>query len=212
MAKMIKCKSCGAEIAKTAKFCPNCGARQHVVALSICAVITVITIIGIIAIIVGSGDTPEKVGEHNSSALSTSSASPSAPSEQTVFGVGDIVEMNDIKVTFVSCTESNGTRYYSPADGNVYVFCEFIIENDSTADIAVSSLLSFSAYVDDYATTMSLTGTLAADNGQLDGTIAAGKKMSGTIGYEVQKDWEEIEVRFKPDFWGGKSFKFAATR
>lgn len=27
MAKMVKCKTCGADIAKTAKICPNCGAK-----------------------------------------------------------------------------------------------------------------------------------------------------------------------------------------
>lgn len=39
MAKLVRCKTCGAEIAKTARFCPNCGAQQHVGALSACAVI-----------------------------------------------------------------------------------------------------------------------------------------------------------------------------
>lgn len=42
--KMVKCKTCGAEIAKTANRCPKCGARQHQLALSICAIIVVLTI------------------------------------------------------------------------------------------------------------------------------------------------------------------------
>ena len=44
MAKIVKCKTCGAEIAKTAKTCPKCGAKQHTVALSLCAVIIILTI------------------------------------------------------------------------------------------------------------------------------------------------------------------------
>lgn len=36
MGKLVKCKSCGAEIAKTAKRCPKCGAQQHIVALTVC--------------------------------------------------------------------------------------------------------------------------------------------------------------------------------
>ena len=28
MAKIVKCKTCGAEIAKSAKVCPKCGAKQ----------------------------------------------------------------------------------------------------------------------------------------------------------------------------------------
>ena len=42
--KIVQCKTCGAEIAKTANRCPKCGARQHQVALSICAIIVVLTI------------------------------------------------------------------------------------------------------------------------------------------------------------------------
>lgn len=34
MAKLITCKTCGAQIAKTAKRCPQCGAQQHIVALT----------------------------------------------------------------------------------------------------------------------------------------------------------------------------------
>lgn len=54
MAKLVRCKTCGAEIAKTARFCPNCGAQQHVGALSACAVIIVITLCAIIAILAKS--------------------------------------------------------------------------------------------------------------------------------------------------------------
>ena len=34
MAKLITCKACGAQIAKTARRCPQCGAQQHIVALT----------------------------------------------------------------------------------------------------------------------------------------------------------------------------------
>ena len=40
----------------------------------------------------------------------------------------------------------------------------------------MSSLVSFNAYIDDYASSMSLTAIMAGDKGQLDGTVAAGKK------------------------------------
>lgn len=40
--KLVKCRACGADIAKTAKRCPKCGAQQHIVALSICALLGVV--------------------------------------------------------------------------------------------------------------------------------------------------------------------------
>lgn len=54
MKKMVKCKACGADIAKTANRCPNCGARQHTLALTACVVIIVITIFSCCAILIFS--------------------------------------------------------------------------------------------------------------------------------------------------------------
>lgn len=199
MDKMTKCKTCGADIAKSAKVCPACGAKQKKPVALI--VIAVFIAIGIIGAALG-GDSPEKVGD-----TGTNQTTP----QQTEFAVGDVVSLKDIEVTFVSCTESSGEGYYTPDSGNVFLFCEFAIENKSSKDISVSSIMSFEAYVDDYSTNMSMTGTLAADKGQMDGTVAAGKKMSGVIGYEVPADWKTIEIRFTPDFWSGNDITFIAN-
>lgn len=43
--KLVACKSCGADIAKTASRCPQCGARQHQVALTACILIIIFTVI-----------------------------------------------------------------------------------------------------------------------------------------------------------------------
>ena len=99
-----------------------------------------------------------------------------------------------------------------PTSGNVFLLCEFEIENASNKEINISSMLCFDAYVDDYSTSLSLTAEMASDKGQLDGTVAAGKKMNGVIGYEVAEDWEEIEIHFTPDFWSGKEFIFVANK
>lgn len=199
MDKMTKCKTCGADIAKSAKVCPACGAKQKKPVVLI--VIAVFIAIGIIGAALG-GNSPEKVGD-----TGTNSTIP----QQTEFAVGDVVSLKDIEVTFVSCTESSGEGYYTPDSGNVFLFCEFAIENKSSKDISVSSIMSFEAYVDDYSTNMSMTGTLAADKGQMDGTVAAEKKMSGVIGYEVPADWKTLEIRFTPDFWSGNDITFIAN-
>lgn len=218
MAKIVKCKTCGAEIAKTAKTCPHCGAKQHQVALSICAVIVVIMVIGVIAILAGGGNRGlEAVADDQSVSQdqpSQEAQDQEQPEEQTLdaFGVGQKVKLNDIIVSLVSVTESDGGNYMTPEDGNVFVLCEFEIENNSDRDISVSSMLSFEAYVDDYSTTMSLTAGMSADKSQLDGAIAAGKKMNGVIGYEVEQGWSSIEIRFTPDFWARKDIVFAYSK
>lgn len=204
MDKMTTCRTCGETIAKSANICPKCGAKQkkrHPI-LGIILAVFGIGLIG--AAINGGGNEPEKVGD-------VDTPKQTQEEQKNEFCVGDVVSLNDIEVTFVSCTESNGKQYLEPEEGNVFLICEFSIDNKSEKDIAVSSLVSFEAYVDDYSTTLSLTGTVSTDKQQLDGSIAAGKKMNGVVGYEVPKDWKELEIRFTPDFWTGKDITFIAT-
>lgn len=212
MSKMVRCKTCGTEIAKSAKVCPRCGAKQkkHVV---LGVILVVFGILLISAAIGGGSDDgePKKVGD----ATPTQSQSPednSAEPEKTTFGIGEQVSLNDVVVTMNNVTESNGSQFNKPTDGNTFVLCEFTIENNSEKDLAVSSLMCFEAYVDDYSTSMSLSALLESDKSQLDGTVAAGKKMNGTIGYEAPADWKEIEVRFTPDFWRGKDITFIHSK
>ena len=204
MDKMTTCRTCGETIAKSANSCLNYRTKQkkrHPI-LGIILAVFGIGLIG--AAINGGGNEPEKVGD-------VDTPKQTQEEQKNEFCVGDVVSLNDIEVTFVSCTESNGKQYLEPEEGNVFLICEFSIDNKSEKDIAVSSLVSFEAYVDDYSTTLSLTGTVSTDKQQLDGSIAAGKKMNGVVGYEVPKDWKELEIRFTPDFWTGKDITFIAT-
>ena len=85
---------------------------------------------------------------------------------------------------------------------------EFEIVNHSDSEMSVSSMLSFEAYADDYALNYSLGAITDNNDTQLDGTIAAGKKMKGYIGYEVPKDWSTVEIHFTDDVWSNNKFKF----
>ena len=59
--KLTSCKTCGAEIAKTAKICPQCGAKQHQGTYAVCAVVIVVcALLCVFAIFVGSDNTPGK--------------------------------------------------------------------------------------------------------------------------------------------------------
>lgn len=207
------CKNCGKEIDDKAVVCPGCGVpvekekkkkKKHPI---LGTIILIFGIIIIIAAISGGGDEPEKVGENN-----VSETVASTKSNNETFGVGDIVALNDVNVTLVDVSENNGGNYMVPADGKVFVVCEFEIENKSDKDIAVSSIMSFEAYIDDYSTGMNLSAMLSTEKTQLDGTVAAGKKMNGVIGYEADAGWESIEIRFTPDFWAGKDIIFTYTK
>ena len=221
-AKIIQCKVCGADIASSAKTCPHCGARNKKKS-PVSLIILVVVVLVILK--AASGSSSSKANSNTSTSsnkTSTSSVSsvtttsvPEATATpvpaKTSYGVGEPAESKGVTVTLVSVTESSGSTYNKPSDGNVFVLCEFEIENGSTNEITVSSMVSFTAYCDDYTCTYSLNALLEkGSKNQLDGSIAAGKKFNGVVGYEVPINWNELEIHFTPNFWSGKDIIFVA--
>lgn len=130
-----------------------------------------------------------------------------APSKDT-FGLMETAEMNNVKVTMTNYNESNGSEWNSPSEGNVFVLIEFEIENNSDSDVAVSSVMSFNAYIDNYSASLSLGALMENNSTQLDGSIAPGMKMRGWIGYEAPTDWKNIEIHFTDNVWNNNKFEF----
>lgn len=191
--KLKKCKSCGVEVAKSAKTCPQCGAKLKGSKLILIGIIALI----VLAVVIAS---------------SGGSSEPKTADTKNEFSVGEAAELKGVKVTLVGVTESVGSTYNKPTEGNVFVLCEFEIANNSKKEINVSSLMSFEAYCDDYTCTFSLSALMEkGDKNQLDGTVAPGKKFIGVIGYEVPADWKELEVVFTPDFTSSKTLTFIVS-
>lgn len=206
MQKMIHCKACGKEIAKSAKACPHCGAKAKPGCLrTVLAVFLIFIGIGLIAGALSDDEGPVKVPSESQSVAQTTQ-----PTEEPVFTVGDTATMDDIYVTLVEVHEYDG-KYLEPEEGNTFVAFELLIENKSDEDIVVSSLMCFEAYFDDFSKDISLGAETESGMNTLDGTVAAGKKMSGAIAYEVPNDWQTAELRFNPD-WGNKEFVFTYSK
>lgn len=224
--EMKLCKYCQTEIPKKAKICPNCKKKQSGKLKWI--IIAVIVVILIAAIAGGGGDTtPQRVdntnlpSESNEKQQGTSktedkqeeTTKTEEKQEEIIFGVGETAELNGVRVTMTDYSESNGSEYNKPSDGNVFLLVEFLIENNTDSELAVSSLVSFEAYADDYSLNYSLAAVLEKEtSNQLDGQIAAGKKMKGTIGYEVPADWQEVEIHYTDNVWSSSKFKFKITK
>lgn len=135
--------------------------------------------------------------------------------EKAEFYPGETAEQKDVKITLVSVTESLGGAYIKPADGNIFLLCEFEIENDSEKDISISSVINFEAYCDDYSLNQDIMGLQAPEaegKGQLDGNVAAGKKMNGVIAYQVPSDYKTMEINVSPDFWLSNNIKFVYSK
>lgn len=204
MQKMIHCKACGKEIAKSAKACPHCGAKNKKPPIGCLVALVLVILLAALGSAVGD-DGPVKVPNESNSVAQTTQ-----PAEGPVFTIGDTAAMDDIHVTLVDIHEYNG-EFMHPEDGNVYVAFELLIENKSDEEIVVSSLMCFEAYFDDFAANYSLSAQTESNLNPLDGEIAPGKKMTGAICYEVPEDWAAAELRFNPD-WGYKEFVFTYSK
>lgn len=186
---------------------------------TILIVIAVIIVLGVIGSIFGEEEKPEKVADVNTD---TQTEEPSTETEteleeddeeQTVFKQGEVAEMNDVQITLMGYEESAGSEFNTPAEGNVFVLANFEIANNSDSELAISSMMSFEAYADDYALNYSINALLEkSDSTQLDGTIAPGKKMNGWIGYEVPADWSNVEIHFTDNVWSNNKFVFEITK
>lgn len=209
-----QCKHCKSEIPYDAKVCPVCRKKQGAPGCLI--VVLVVVVLVVIAAFAGGGESnsPQKVESTSGTSQSASQASQAQPQpEQTVFTVGDAVELNGVKTTLLSAEEYPGKQYMMPTDGNVFLVCQFEIENDSSAEINVSSMVSFNAYCDDYSVNLSVTGEMLEDSWKtLDGTVAPGKKINGVIAYEIPQDWQKMEISYTPSFWSGHDVQFEINK
>jgi telomeric repeat-binding factor 2 len=205
------CKHCKTEIPKNAKVCPNCRKKQGGIWKWIAIVILVFVIIGFASNgddneqpkITDTGDSSE-VGKKSTEESLTSDDT----NETTAFKQGETAELNGVQVTLTNSEESNGGDFNKPSDGNVFILAEFEIANNTDKELAISSMLSFEAYADDYTLNYSAGAIIDIDGTQLDGTIAPGKKMKGWIGWEVPKDYKNVEIHFTDNVWSNNKFIF----
>lgn len=128
--------------------------------------------------------------------------------KESIFKKGDIAELNGVQVILTDYVESAGSDFNKPTDGNIFLMAEFEIANNTEKELAISSVMSFDAYADDYSLNYSFSALMEKEGNQLDGTIAAGKKMKGWIGWEIPEDYQNVEINFTDNVWSNNKFVF----
>ena len=229
------CTKCGKEYEGST--CPNCGSEQATeVTLQeqqapmpqqqkpkkkkstiIAIVIVVIVVLAIIAGATGGSDSKETNTE--SSTVSSSGNNDTTKKKETTtkkkdetLTVGDSVNDHDVKITFVSIEETMGNNeFMKPDAGKVFLIATFEYENNSKSEITVSSMLHFNAYVDTYSIDEDVSAMSVTDE-HLDGTIAPGKKLRGSLCYQVDQDWKKYEVDVDSQGLFSSDIKFSATK
>lgn len=128
------------------------------------------------------------------------------------FGLNEIAVFEDLKFTATELKESKGTDFFKPEAGNVFVGVKFTIENISNEEQSVSTLLLFEGYVDDVKCDCSINASCAFDEGTLDGSVSAGKKLVGWYALEVPKNWKTIELQVQSNWLSNSSAKFVFNK
>lgn len=191
------CKHCKTQIPKGAKVCPNCRKKQSGKLKWIIIAVVVLIIIG--AALGGGGNEPtaKKTGE-----LDTSSNSTQSNSEEqeisNIFNAGDIVETDNMKITFVSASQyQEENEFMQPQDGYEYWRFEFQFENISDSDQTVSSMMDWECYADN----SNVDQTWISNDNGLDATLSPGRTTQGAIFFEVPVGAQKVELEYDINFW-----------
>lgn len=135
--------------------------------------------------------------------------------DDVTYGVGEKATADGIVATLINVSESKGNSGNKPESGNVYLICEFKVENTTDESVAISSILCFNASFDGTTYELSfeaLSVGMMSGKIQMDRVIEPGEKVTGIVGYEVPKNWKNLKVKFTPSVWGGESLTFVANR
>lgn len=189
--KLVPCKACGQEIAKSVKKCPNCGKDQrnffmrHKIITFILAVVVII----IIANIGGGG---------GSEATSKTSSSSKAETEK-IYNIGDTVktEKTEVTVTKVEDRDSVGTQYIEKkaSDGGTIVAVQYTIKNVSKKPISSFSIPTVklvdgdgTSYDSDIDASSTYATETKVDNSKILSDLNPNIKVTDVKAFEVDKD------------------------
>lgn len=153
-------------------------------------VIVVIIVLGA----AGSGASSNKPQKVESKTTTTDSDKSNDTNKVETFKVGDTVKTNDFKITVNKVTVSNGGEVIKPKKGNEFLKTDITVENISKEEQAVSSVMMFKV-VDKDGRSYEQAFT-ENQNGQLDGKVGPGRKITGEYIVEVPKGAKGLQLEF----------------
>lgn len=193
MAKKIKrktCRNCHKQILEDATVCPYCGKKQPG---KIAKILKQIFVILIVICLVG------EIGFYTAKIMNIRDWNDVVDVFGN-FGKKESVATLDVNGVRFQLLEANLTdgrdSYVHPAKDMYFLELVFDIDNQSSEKLSISTL-DFEAYCDDYALQDSLTSYAASSHPELDmlhGDVASGKKLKGTLCYQVPKDFSKFEL------------------
>ena len=209
------CKHCKTEIPAAAKVCPNCRKKQGGIFKWIIIAVIAFIVIGVAA---GGGDDDKETAKQASNTntaentVVANDVSTTAQAETVVeetetkdkYYVGDTWENKYVLVSYDECGEYvSDNQFIQPKDGNKYIYAKFTFENIGKSDTTVGSW-DFDCYADGFA----CDATYVGEDSGFSQTLSVGRKINGSVYFEVPKDATEIELEYSPNFLTSEKIVF----
>lgn len=158
--------------------------------------VIVFIIIIVVAVIAGSGNKSSTTGAKNQT---TKTATKSEYAVNEPITIGD----QTLTVTTVQRNFSTGNEFVQPEAGKEYVVVTVKLENNGKDQISFNTfdfqIQDSNGVLKNEAFITGVQNTLSSGN------LAPGGKVTGNLGFEVQKDDAGLKLVFKPNFWSNKT-------
>lgn len=120
----------------------------------------------------------------------------SAITQQKTYVLGETFKMGNLqyKINSVRTLDGEGIEVKLPREGNTFLLVDVTIENLGSIDVEVRSMIGFKLRDQAGKRQTSSIGAILAVKDTLDGTIRAGEKMTGELGYEVLKGAQTFKL------------------
>lgn len=134
----------------------------------------------------------------NSPQFLTSQAS--LPTLQEEYKLGETFKIGNLQYRINSIRTSTGkTEVKSPRQGNVFLYVNLTIENQSLSNVEVRSVLGFKLKDLNGKSQESSLGAFLGAKSHIDGTITSKEAITGELGYEVSEKAKEFKLIVIPD-------------
>lgn len=202
--KMMNCKACGKAIAKSAKCCPECGAKNKKPIFKKWWFWVILVLVLLISMPGGEDQTDDSAGQNATVQHSDNAPTSAKLEKKEAYYVGDALMDGTTKIVFMSSGEYRESNDYSaPQQGNKYIYLQFAFENTSNSEDASVSFYDFECYADGYAAQMYFGG-----EEDLSATLSAGRMTTGYIYFEIPKDAQVVEVEYTINVFTEEKAKF----
>lgn len=205
--KMKNCKACGQEIAKSAKVCPHCGAKQK----GKKGLIVIGIIVLLIIILLATGGNGDKESKIDNSAVNNDSAA----TEETTNDTEATVEDEFVKVG--GSFEDNGLKFtvndadldfqitddeyglYDLDEGLHYIKVDFTFENTGSSGDKYVSIYDFDCYADNTTCEQQYVTSVTGDF--MNANLSPGRNVSFSTLFAVPDGAESIELEYTSNIW-----------